>query len=309
MQLRIVFMGSPDFAVPSLQKLSDEFQIVGVFTQPDRPAGRGRKLRPSAVKVLASQLGLPIFHPERVRSNPTVMEKLQSWQPDLIVVAAYAQILPQTVLDFPKFGCINVHASLLPRWRGASPIQAAIATGDPETGITIMKMDAGLDTGDILAQRKEPIHRDDTAATLETRLSKMGSQLLVETIPGFVDGRIEPVPQQGEHTYARMLKKEDGKLDFSRSVTELERIVRAYNPWPGAFIIMGGERFKIHKASIVEEKEISQPGKKEVIHDFPAIACSDGWLKLDIVQPAGGKAMDGKAYLHGAHEWTGFCEF
>jgi methionyl-tRNA formyltransferase len=225
------------------------------------------------------------------------------------VVAAYAQILPEPVLDFPKFGCINVHASLLPRWRGASPIQAAIASGDSETGITIMQMDAGLDTGDILSQKKEVIHADDTAATLETRPSQVGSRLLIETIPGYIEGRIEPVPQQGDHTYAGMLKKGDGKLDFSRSVIQLERIVRAYNPWPGAFTIVDGDRFKVLKASIVKQKDAPAPGKKEIIQDYPAIACSDGWLKLEIVQPAGGKAMDGKAFLHGARDWTGFCEF
>jgi methionyl-tRNA formyltransferase len=309
MKLRTVFMGSPDFAVPSLQKLADEYTVVGVFTQPDRPAGRGRKLRSSPVKELATRLGLPAMQPEKVRSNPAVMEQLQTWQPDLIVVAAYAQILPEAVLNFPEFGCINVHASLLPRWRGAAPIQAAIASGDSETGITIMKMDVGLDTGDILSQRREVIQPDDTAATLEARLSQMGSQLLIEAIPGYIDGRIVPVPQQGDHTYARMLKKEDGKLDFSRSVMELERIVRAYNPWPGAFTIVDGERFKVHKARIVKDENLPLPGEKQVILDYPAIACRDGWLVLDIVQPSGGKAMDGNVFLHGAREWTGFCEF
>lgn len=308
-KLIIVFMGSPEFAVPSLQKLVEQCSVAGVFTQPDRPAGRGRRLRSSPIKDLSGQLGLPIFQPEKIRGNSAAYEQLQVWQPDLIVVAAYAQILPEEVLDFPKFGCINVHASLLPRWRGASPIQAAIASGDSVTGITIMKMDAGLDTGDILSQRREVIHTDDTAATLEARLSKMGAQLLIETIPGYVEGRIRPVPQQGDHTYARMLKKIDGKLDFSRSVIQLERIVRAYNPWPGAFTVVDGERFKIHKASIVKEEVTPDPGKKEIIQDYPAVACSGGWLKLEIVQPPGGKAMDGKAFLRGAREWTGFCEF
>src|SRR5512142_279203 len=199
---RVVFMGSPEFATPILRGLAEKFQVVGVATQPDRPAGRGRQLTPPAVKVLAQELGLPLIQPPKLRA-PEAMEQLRAWQPDLIVVAAFGQILRKDVLWLPRFGCINVHASLLPRWRGAAPIQAAILAGDEQTGVTIMQMDEGVDTGPTLAQQALPIGPDDTTGSLAGQLSALGEGLLLETLPGYLSGEIKPRPQKSEGaTYA-----------------------------------------------------------------------------------------------------------
>ena len=232
-------MGSPDFALSTLRALHENYSVVGVVTQPDRAAGRGRELKSPPVKTLALELGIPVIQPEKLR-EPEAMEQLRAWSPDVIVVAAFGQILRQDVLDLPKFGCINVHASLLPRWRGAAPINAAILHGDEETGITIMKMDAGLDTGPILTQRSVRIQPDETAGSLFETLSQLGADLLLDTLPGYISGEIKPRPQPEEGaTYAGMLKKEDGLLDFSRPAEELERKVRAFNPWPGHLFRLG----------------------------------------------------------------------
>jgi methionyl-tRNA formyltransferase len=227
-------MGSPDFAVPSLEALCASYTVVGVVTQPDRPAGRGGTVVLPAIKVAALRLGIPVIQPEKLR-QPDAMEQLQAWSPDVIVVTAFGQILRPVVLDLPRFGCINVHGSLLPRWRGAAPIQAAILAGDKETGITIMKMDAGVDTGPILSQRYIPIAPDDTGGSLFAKMSTLGAELLLDTLPRYLSGELIPQPQPEEGaTYAPMLKKEDGLLDFTRPAVELERRVHAMNPWPGA---------------------------------------------------------------------------
>ena len=299
---KIVFMGSPDFALFTLRALNDNYPIAGVVTQPDRAAGRGRELKPPPVKRLALELGIPVIQPEKLRL-PEAMEQLHTWAPDLIVVAAFGQILRQDVLDLPPFGCINVHASLLPRWRGAAPINAAILHGDEETGITIMKMDAGLDTGPILSQRSVRIRLDETAGSLFETLSTLGADLLLDTLPGYLAGEIEPRPQsEAGVTYAPMLKKEDGQLDFSRPAVELERKVRAFNPWPGTYFEWNGNLLKVHQAGI-------SPGKKRdgerIIHNgLPAVGTSDGLLVLEEVQPAGKKPMPGKAFLAGARNWA-----
>jgi len=296
-------MGSPEFALPTLKALAERYPVVGVVTQPDRPAGRGNILTPPPVKVLAQQLGLEVFQPEKLRT-PEAMEKLRSWNPDLIVVAAFGQILRQEVLDLPSYGCINVHASLLPRWRGASPIQAAILHGDSVTGVTIMKMDAGIDTGPILAQRTAPILPDDTAGSLSERLAQEGADLLMEVLPDYLEGRLQPRPQPEEGaTYAKMLKKEEGNLNFEESVHQLVNRVRAYYPWPSAYTFWNGQMLKIHRARAVEDPH-SISGQRRIIEGYPAIGASDGWLVLLEVQPAGKRAMDGKDFLRGARTWS-----
>jgi methionyl-tRNA formyltransferase len=291
-------MGSPDFAVPSLKALTDVYPVVGVVTQPDREAGRGRTLVAPPVKHVALELGLPVMQPEKLRT-PEAMAQLQSWAPDLVVVAAFGQILRLAVLDLPRYGCVNVHGSLLPRWRGAAPIQAAILADDQETGITIMKMDSGVDTGPMLSQRAMPIKPDDTAGSLFERLSTLGAELLIETLPRYLTGEIQPQPQPEEGvTYASMLKKEDGLLDFTLSADELARRVRAFNPWPGAFFEWQGGLIKVHQAHAVEGR--TELGAHLIHQKSPAIGTGDGILVLDIVQPAGKKPMDGKAFLAGA---------
>jgi len=302
MQLTVVFMGSPEFSLPALKALAARYQVVGVVTQPDRPAGRGQVLTPPPVKLLAQDLNLPVIQPRRLR-EPEAMTQLQTWHPDLIVVVAFGQILRAEVLDLPRYGCINVHASLLPRWRGAAPIQAAILHGDAETGVTIMRMDPGVDTGGVLSQRTTPIYPADTAATLSERLSRMGAELLMETLPGYLDGTLSPRPQDETlATRAPMLKKEDGQLDFSQPAASLARQVRAYNPWPGVFITWQAQPLKILQAHAANGAK-AEPGKPTVDRGLPAVGTAEGLLVLDEVQPAGKKAMGGQVFLRGARGW------
>jgi methionyl-tRNA formyltransferase len=307
MNVPTVFMGSPEFALPSLRLLAENFPVVGVFTQPDRPAGRGRTLTPPPVKTLAEELNLPVFQYRRMRELEA-MQKLRSLQPELIVVAAFGQILKQEVLELPKYGCINVHASLLPRWRGAAPIQAAILNGDERTGATIMRMDTGIDTGPILKQRPVIIRSDDTAGTLSKRLAQAGAELLVDTLPGYIQGEIAPRSQDDfdqEPTYAPILKKEDGLLDFNLPASLLERHVRAYSPWPGAYFIWLGNFLKVHRARSTETEPGNLPPGSTLIHEgLPAIAANPGILVLEVVQPTGKKPIEGSAFLLGARHWT-----
>ncbi len=298
-------MGSPDFAVPSLERLCQNYSVVGVVTQPDRPAGRGRTLTPPPVKVLAQKLGLPLIQPLKVR-QPEAMQQLVDWAPDVIVVAAYGQILRQEILGLPPFGCINVHASLLPRWRGAAPIQAAILHGDAQTGVTIMQMDIGVDTGAMLNQRALDILPEDTAASLSRRLADCGAGLLAGSLPDILEGKIIPVRQDDSlATYAPLLKKEDGWLDFSKSAAELERRIRAFSPWPGAYTLWQDQPLKIHRARALQESQAIAPaGSRLVLHGLPAIAAAQGVLVLDNLQPAGKKAMDGKSFLAGVKNWA-----
>lgn len=300
MPIKIVFMGSPDFALPSLQALAKHHQVVGVITQPDKPSGRGRELKSPPVKILAQELNIPIIQPEKLRDTT----QLEILKPDLIVVAAFGQILKKNILDFPKFGCLNVHASLLPRWRGAAPINAAILAGDDETGITIMKMDIGLDTGDMLTKKSMRLTPDMTAGSAFQTLATLGAELLIETIPDYVNGKIIPQPQNNDlATYAPMLKKEDGKLNFNDSVHELERRIRAMNPWPSAWFEWDGNLLKVMKASMVSEKKSAENGSRLTVNERPAVCCSDGILILEEVQPAGKKIMSGKSFLLGAKNW------
>ncbi len=302
MEPRVVFMGSPDFAVPSLKALAESVELVGVVTQPDRPAGRGRSVTPPPVKVVAQELTLPVLQPRSLR-DPGSFEVLQSWRPDLCVVTAFGQILRTNVLDLPRHGCVNVHASLLPRWRGAAPIQAAILAGDKETGVTIMKMDAGVDTGPILSQRAIPIKDDDTAGSLSPLIAQLGATLLLETLPVYLSGELKPRPQDhGGATHAPMLSKADGELDFRQPAEKLARMVRAYTPWPGTFTRWQGDILKIRRAHAVNG-QAGSPGQTEIRGGKPAILTPAGSLVLDEVQPAGKQRMSGDAFLRGARGW------
>ena len=295
-------MGSPDFALPSLRGLAKSYNVVGVVTQPDRASGRGRGLKPPPVKTLALELNIPIIQPEKLK-QPEAIEQLRAWEPDLIVVAAFGQILRKDVLELPRYGCVNVHASLLPRWRGAAPINAAILAGDEETGVTIMRMDVGLDTGPMLAKRSIRLTRDDTAGSVFETLSTLGADLLLETLPDYLSGKLTPTPQpeQGA-THAPMLKKEEGKLDFTRDANELERRVRAFNPWPGAFMEFDGTILKIHRAHV--EQGNVEAGERLIVQNQPAVGARGGVLVVDEVQPAGKKSMSGKSFLAGARDWA-----
>ena len=295
-------MGSPDFAVPVLQRLAANYPVVGVVTQPDRPAGRGNKLTAPPVKTSAEELCIPTIQPEKLKL-PVAIEQLTAWKPDVIVVAAFGQILRQNVLDLPRFGCINVHASLLPRWRGASPIQAAIAAGDAETGVTIMKMDRGVDTGSLLAQQTIAIAPEDTALSLSGKLAALGADLLIDTLPDYLSGTVIPQIQLDEGaTYAPLIEKEAGRLDFTLPAVVLERRVRAYNPWPVAFFEWGEGVLKVFSAH-VENTQTSTPCSRQILSGFPAVSTNEGWLVLDEVQPSGKKVMSGKAFLSGARNW------
>ena len=302
MSIRVVFRGSPGFALPALKTLAQNYEVAGVLTQPDRASGRGRTLKAPPVKSLVLELNLPIMQPEKLRT-PEVMAQLAEWTPDLIVVAAFGQILKKDVLELPRYGCINVHASLLPRWRGAAPVNAAILAGDRETGVTIMKMDVGLDTGPMLSKRSTRLMPDDTTGSVLDRLAPLGADLLIETLPDYLAGKLTPQPQPDEGvTYAPMLKKEDGLLDFSRPAAELERRVRALNPWPGAWFEWNGDVLKVARASVSDAND-REFGSRLVIEGKPAVHTTDGALILEEVQPAGRKMMPGRSFLAGARGW------
>ena len=300
---KVVFMGSPDFAVPTLRALAENFTVLGVITQPDRPAGRGRKLTAPPVNVLAHEMDLPTLQPQKLHQDPAALAQLNAWDPDLIVVAAFGQILKPEVLDLPAHGCLNVHGSLLPRWRGAAPLNAAILHGDTETGITIMKMDPGLDTGPMISKRSIPIGLEDTAGSLFGKMAELGAELLVDTIPAYLRGVLLPEPQDETlATYAPLLKKSDGELDFSQPAEYLARQVRAFNPWPGTYFQWSGTSLKVHAAHPVKK---SSPGigQRTVYQNSPALGTVDGLLVLDQIQPAGKKPMAGDDFLRGAKEW------
>jgi methionyl-tRNA formyltransferase len=302
--LRIVFMGTPDLACASLQALtqSPEFQVVAVVSQPDRPKGRELKLQPSPVKHLALKSSLPVLQPERARA-PEFLEHLRALQPDLIAVAAYGQILPQSILDLPAFGCLNVHTSLLPKYRGAAPIQWAILNDEPETGVTIMRMDAGLDTGPILAQEKTSIRPEDNSETLHDRLATMGAELLVRTIPEFVAGRIRPNPQPaGGASHAPRIKKQDGQIDWRQPARAIWNRVRGLVPWPGAFTWLPAQPqphlLKLWQVAIIERPgpagEILQADKSGLM-----IGCGPESLQILALQREGGRRLTAPEFLAG----------
>jgi methionyl-tRNA formyltransferase len=300
--LKVIFMGTPAFAVPSLAALVEhKYNVVAVVTQPDAPAGRGKTLKPSAVKEFTLSRKLPVLQPETLKP-PEVVDQLRALEPDLIVVAAFGQILRQNVLDLPRYNCINVHASLLPRWRGASPISAAIVAGDAVTGVTIMIMEAGLDSGPMLSQREEPIRYDDTTGALTERLAKIGAGLLVETLPKWVAHEIKPKKQdEGHVTLASRLKKEQGKIDWSQCASQIERHVRAMTPWPSAFTTWQGKQLKVLRAAIglAEHKNKLPNGTVTIDRNHVHVQCGNGLLRLDEVQLEGKRAMNAGDFARG----------
>ena len=296
-------MGSPEIAVPLFHAIAKEYPICGVVTQPDRPAGRGKKEVPPAVKVAAQELGIPVMQPERLR-RPEAFEELAAWQPELIVVMAYGQILRQNVLDLPKFGCVNVHASLLPRWRGASPIQAAIRAGDEKTGVSLMKMDAGMDTGPVYSTHELAIDADDTAETLSAKLAELSARAFIADLPRILSGELIPVPQpETGVTLTGLIRKEDGALDLNRTAAELERLVRAYTPWPGTTLNIDGTALKVLRTSIDPTPSPEPIGTRAVIGKFPAVKAGDRFLILNEVQAPGRKPASGKDFLAGFRTW------
>jgi methionyl-tRNA formyltransferase len=289
--LRIVFAGTPEFAAEHLKALlNSPYEIVAVYTQPDRPAGRGQKLMPSPVKQLALENNIQVLQPPTLR-NADAQAELAALQPDLMVVVAYGLILPQAVLDIPRLGCINSHASLLPRWRGAAPIQRAVEHGDAESGVTVMRMEAGLDTGPMLLKVVTPISADDTGGTLHDRLAEMGPPAVVQAIAGLAAGTLEGEVQNDElATYAHKLNKDEARLDWSRPAVELERLVRAFNPWPITHSTLNGEALKVLAATLVDGK--GAPGEiLSASKDGLIVACGERALCLTRLQLPGGKAL------------------
>ncbi len=295
--MRIAFMGTAEMAVPCFEAVAKMpgHEVAAVVTQPDRPKGRDLQPAASPVKIAAERLGLPVQQPLRIR-EPAAIEALKAAQADLVIVVAYGQILPKSLLEIPRLGCVNVHTSLLPRWRGAAPIQYAILHGDRETGVTTMYMDERMDTGDIILQRSEPVRADDTSAALHDRLAKLGAGLLVETVAQIAKGKA-PRAKQDETcaTYAKKIAKEDGRIDWTRSAIEIERQVRAFNPWPSAYTQLGGLLVKIWKAEVVESVT-GNPG--EVLPDF-AVVTGRGGLRVLELQLANSKRMAVDAFLRG----------
>ncbi|MBO4668414.1 MAG: methionyl-tRNA formyltransferase [Lachnospiraceae bacterium] len=301
---RIVYMGTPDIAAVILERLIKEpYEIVLAVTQPDRPKGRGHEMAFSPVKETALKHGIPVFQPEKLRNSEAVAE-IEKAKPDMIVVAAFGQILPKSVLSLPKYGCINVHASLLPAYRGAAPIQWAILDGQKETGVTIMYMNEGLDTGDILLQKAIPIADDETGGSLHDRLAELGAEALMEALPKILDGSLKPVPQ-GEMTtpYAKQLTKEIGKLDFTQPAESLERYVRGLNPWPGTFTFLNGKLLKIWKADVTElPQDAGEPGSiTDINAETFTFVTADGGLRILELQPEGKRRMKTAEFLRGYH--------
>lgn len=302
--MRIVYMGTPDIAAIILKHLLEEpYEIVLTVTQPDRPKGRGKELAKSPVKVLSEEHGIPVFQPERLR-NPEAVAVIREAKPDMIVVAAFGQILPKEILDMPKYGCINVHASLLPAYRGAAPIQWAVLDGQKESGVTIMYMNEGLDTGDILLQKRVSLSPEETGGSLYDTLSVMGAELLTEAIPKIVDGTLTAVPQ-GEMTtaYAKQLTKEMGRLDFTRPAEELERYIRGLNPWPGTYTQLDGKTFKIWRAEVVTltDSSLEIGTVTDITKKSFTFVTGKGGLRVLELQPEGKRRMTTEEFLRGYH--------
>ena len=302
----VVFMGTPEFAVPVLQTLIEMHTVVGVVTQPDRPAGRGKQLRPSPVKLTAQAANLPVYQPKSLRSEEAA-QPLRDWQPDIIVVAAFGQILRPHVLNLPPHGCLNIHASLLPRWRGASPIQHAILAGDAETGVCLMQMDIGLDTGPVYACMPTPISPTETAASLHDRLAELGANLLAVHLDSIVAGKLTATPQDDERsTYAPMISKADGRLDWTQTSVEIDRRIRAMTPWPGAFTTWQGEMLKIQAANVADGRlPAGSPGQVIAYEEGAAVLTGDGALALEQVQLAGKRVTAVPDFLRGYDTFIG----
>jgi methionyl-tRNA formyltransferase len=299
--LKIVFAGTPEFAVPSLRAAAQAADVVAVYTQPDRPAGRGRELTPSPVKREALVRGIPVLQPETLKGDLS-RDALRAFKPDLMVVVAYGLLLPQKILEIPRFGCWNVHASLLPRWRGAAPIQRAIEAGDAETGVCLMQMEKGLDTGPVLLAQRLPIGPDETGGQLHDRLAALGAQVLADGL-GLLRAGIRPVPQPQPAdgvTYAHKLDKAEARLDWTQPAAALARKVRAFQPWPVAEAELTGERLRIHGAIALDESTHgAAPGSLlRAGREGLDIACGDGVLRVRVLQREGGKAITAADYLN-----------
>ncbi|CAN5570576.1 methionyl-tRNA formyltransferase [soil metagenome] len=308
---RLVFMGTPEFAVPALRLLhehaqSQAWQVVAAVTQPDRPAGRGNKLMVGPVKQYALEQNIPVLQPARLRKQPEIVDELRALTPDLFIVAAYGLILPKSVLQIPTFGAINVHASQLPAYRGASPITTAILDGRAETGVSIMLMDEGMDTGPVLTQARQPIQPDDTTASLTARLADQGAQLLLKTLPGWLSGDLSSVAQAdlpGEISTCRTIAKDAGLIDWRQPAAQIERMTRAYTPWPSAFTAWHNEVFKIWQAEVLPGG--AEPGVIVALPAGVAVGTGDQLLGLHVVQPAGKRRMDLRSFLNGAPDFIG----
>ena len=299
--LRVVFFGTPEFAVPSLRALlAGRDPVIGVVCQPDKPAGRGQQLTVAPVKRAALRAGLAVFQPEKLRA-PETLETLASWAPDLIVVAAYGKILPKLILELPPLGGINVHASLLPKYHGAAPIQWAILRGEQRTGITIMCMNERMDAGDILLQQEIDIGPQETCGELQARLAEVGARALMETIARLHAGTLMRQPQQDDQmTLAPMIKKEDGRIDWTQPAVLIARMVRAFNPWPSAFTSLGGKQLKIHRAHAKALQPTGPPGTALRADNGIWVATGEGTLVLDEVQLEGRKRLSAAAFARGA---------
>ena len=301
--MRVAYAGTPEFAVPALRALlGSPHSVVGVLTQPDRPKGRGRQVAPSPVKVAALEHGLPVSQPQTLRDESSRAD-LVRWHPDVLVVVAYGLILPQAVLDLPRMGCVNIHASLLPRWRGAAPIQRAVLEGDPETGVTIMLMDAGLDTGPILLQEAVAIAPTDTAASLHDSLAKQGARALLAALEGLAGGSLTPHPQPSEGvSYAAKINKSEALLDWTRSAAEIVRKVRAFNPWPIAETQLEGEQLRIYAASVASAPATpTRPGTIAVTREgHVTVSCGFGAVTLEEVQRPGRRPISGRDFANTA---------
>jgi methionyl-tRNA formyltransferase len=301
--MRIVFMGTPQFAVPALRKLLEQWPVAGAVTQPDRPAGRGRQPAAGAVKLEAQRCGLPVISPARLR-DATAHAQIVEWAPDLIVVAAYGQLLSSALLQLPTHGCLNIHASLLPRHRGAAPVAAAILAGDKTTGVSIMRMDAGLDTGAVLEQRILNIRPDHDGGSLTQELAALGAETLCAMLPAYLEGKIKAVPQDAQFaTYAPQLTKKDGLLDFGKPAFELALRVRAMQPWPSAHFLWNGAALKVLAARAIPGSAI--PGRVIAHAAGAAIGTGQDWLLLEVVQPAGKRAMPIQDFLNGNSGFVG----
>ncbi len=306
--MRIVFMGTPEFAVKSLEACLRLGEVVAVVTQPDKPRGRGQDVSFSAVKTVALEKGLKVLQPQKIRGT-NFHDELRALSPDVSVVTAYGKILPLEVLEAPKHGSVNVHGSLLPRFRGAAPIQWAIASGDTKTGICLMRMDVGMDTGPVIDRAELPILPTDTSASMHEKLSVLGGELLLRSLPGYLSGALVPVPQPTEGVVmAPMIRKEDGVLDFQKSAAELERRLRAFTPWPGASTRVEGHGFKVHAASVTQGQ-----GAPGVVlssgADGIVVACGVGALRFEQVQPEGKRVMAVKDFLLGRRIEVGTTPF
>lgn len=296
--MRIVFMGTPDFAVPSLEKLIDSpYEIVGVFTQPDKPVGRGKKIKFNPVKEFALNNNIQVYQPTSLRNDES-FELVNSLEPDMIVVAAYGKILPKNILDIPKYGCINVHGSLLPKYRGAAPIQWSVLNGDETTGVTIMYMGVGLDTGDMITKAEVKIDENETSAQLFERLKVLGAELLIETIPNIFSGNVIPAPQnEDESTHAPMISKDMSDIHWEKSAKEIHNLIRGLNSWPCATTMLNGKKTKIFTSEVIDDK--GQCGNVFLNDGYLCVHCGDESIKILELQQENGKRMTSKSYLLG----------